>query len=519
MGEQGLAVVTVAAAVAAAWAGAGFGWFLPLLWAVMLVACFALAPDQRRFFDPLWLLPGTAVLGLSWLVAADHELALRHSLLFVAAALLFGMSRRAAPDDRLLGWLAVGVALVSTVGLAQALGGLERARPMVSELPSAWQAFALTRLASGRVFGTAALPGHFAILLVLPTPLLAERVWRAAGWRRVAWGSALALAATGVALSRSLAAVGVAGALLLPFLLRGRSRRFALGGALVLAVVAATAVVLRPDLADLEPVRLRLVNWRTAAWVFAHHPWLGVGLGGVGQAGLLAPTAAANITPYAHCTPLQLLAELGVAGVATLAALGWALVRLLRLGATAAPALAAAVASVPLHNLVDFSAYRPEVLLPWAVLAGALAARVRPRPARRCPAPALLVLLAGGALLATLESRAEAVAGGTARRPADAVATQLDAARWAPWLVTPVELAAAAALRSGSPAELAQVDAELAARSWVQPRSARWAETRARLQLAQGRRGEALAWAREARRRAPWRDDLRGLESGCGAGR
>src|SRR5664280_360293 len=72
-----------------------------------------------------------------------------------------------------------------------------------------------------------------------------------------------------------------------------------------------------------------------------------------------------------------------------------------------------------------------------------------------------------------------------------AVETALTAARWAPWTVTPVEMAAGYALEPGpAPAALALVDGELAARWWVQPRSAAWAEARGRLLLAQG----AAAW-------------------------
>ena len=61
----------------------------------------------------------------------------------------------------------------------------------------------------------------------------------------------------------------------------------------------------------------------------------------------------------------------------------------------------------------------------------------------------------------------------------------------------------------------AEVDRELASRCWVRPRSATWAELRARLLLARGHAGEALAWAREARRRAPWRSELAILEERC----
>jgi hypothetical protein len=516
---RALAIVAAAAAVAAGWFAAARAGFLPLLWAALLLALLALPQRRRLLFSPRWLAPAAAVLALSWLVAADHELAFRLTLLAVAAALLFGAASAAAPDDRLLGLVAAGLALTAVVAIGQALGGLGRFAALVPTLPAGWQAAAAARLATGRSFGTAALPGHYAALLVMAVPLLGERAWRGGSrLRRAGWALLIVLAVVGVALTRSLAAVGVAGVLLLALLARRGAGRTGALAAATLAVLAAAVLAARGDLAHLEPLRLRLINWRTAAWVFLHHPWLGVGLGGVGQAGLVAPTGAANITPYAHGTPLQLLAELGLAGVPLLAAGAWALVRLIRLGWREQPALALAVAVVPLHNLVDFSAYTPEVLLPWAVLAGSLAARVWPPPRRPLPSAVLVGILAGGTVVSTLAWRSEVAAAAALVQPSAAAVAEaaLAAARWAPWTVTPVEMAAGAALAPGSPPALAaRADAALAARWWVQPRSASWAEARARLQLALGRPGEALVWAREARRRAPWRAELAALEAAC----
>ncbi len=237
-------------------------------------------------------------------------------------------------------------------------------------------------------------------------------------------------------LTRSLAAPLVAAVLLVPLAARRLRSRLVPLAAGVLLAVAVAVVALRHDLGNLEPIRLRWVNWQTTAWVFGQHPWLGVGLGGVGQAGLLAPTAAANITPYAHNTYLQLLAELGLAGAGLLAAGVWALLRLIRSGLTAHPGLALAVATIPLHNLVDFSAYAPEVLLPWAVLAGTLAGRCLPLPERPLRGGVVLALVGGGALLSTLAWRGEVELAAAATSPsARAVESALAAARWAPWAV------------------------------------------------------------------------------------
>ena len=515
MGDRRLAVAATLCGALAGWFAAREPSFEPLLWVVLLVACLALPPARRHLLDSRRFAVGLALVGSSWLAAADHELALRHSLLFVAAAVLFGVARLAAPDDRLVGLLAVALALTVAVAFGQAWGGLAAAQGGVGALPSGWQEAAATRLRGGRIFGTATLPGHYAAILMLAVPLLVERARRAGGWVRAALVALLVAVAVAVALTRSLAAIAVACALLVPLLLGRRGRVVWFGAAIVLAA-GAIVLAARADMASLEPIRLRWVNWRSAAWVFAHHPWLGVGLGGVGQAALAGPTGAANITPYAHNTPLQLLAELGVVGTVPLVAGAVWLVGLLRRGWASDKGLTLAVASLPLHNLVDFSAYAPEALLPWAVLAGALAGRVLRPPERPMRSWALVAVLGIGGIASALAWRSEAaLAAAATPGSSGAVEAAMTAARWAPWTVVPVEVAAGRALEGGRSSELRRVDAALADRAWVQPLSATWAETRGRLLLADRRPGEAVVWFREARRRAPWRVDLGALEAAC----
>ncbi|MGD1146831.1 MAG: O-antigen ligase family protein [Thermoanaerobaculaceae bacterium] len=517
MKAPGLAVVVTAAGVAAGWGSARYPSFGPLLWTTLLVLCLAPPRSQRRFLNPRWLFAGAVLVGCSWLVAADHELALRHSLLFVAAAFLFGIARLSAPGARLVGLLVLGLTLTSVVAFHQASGGLSVARGAIETLPPGWRDAAATRLAGGRVFGTAALPGHFAALLMLTVPLLAERVWRSRGWSRVGWAVTLCVPATAIVLTRSLAAVAVGCALLLPFLVRNLRSRLAAAGAVMLMVVAVATVALRTDLGRLEPASLRWVNWRSTLWVFVHHPWLGVGTGGVGQTALTGPTGAINITPYTHNTPLQLLAEFGLAGIIPLAAgIVW-LVWLIRRGWSSQTALTLSVASLPLHNLVDFSAYAPEVLLPWAVLTGTLAARVSSLPRRPLSSWVLIPVLGAGAVLSALTWRSEVAMGGSgAAGSSGSVEAALESARWAPWSVTPLEIATGRVLGgAGAGGDPGTIDRMLADRAWVQPRSASWAEARGRLLLAEGHPGEALVWVREARRRAPWRADLAGLEAAC----
>jgi O-antigen ligase len=396
-----------ALALIAGWGAARYAIAFTLLFVGLLLATLALPPQERRLVDPRWLFAGVFLIGVSLIVAMDHELALRHALLLVAAVTAFGLARRAPLSDAQAACLAAMLALTGVVAVGQAAGGLEHAQAAVTELPAPWRDAALTRLSGGRAFGTASLPGHFAALMLLCLPLLIHGLWRAKGWRRVGWSSLLLIAAGAIALTRSLAAPMI-GLLLVALLARRRHSAWAVAvAALVIVATGALVLTSRHDLGQLEPLRLRWINWRTTVWVFVHHPWLGVGLGGIGQAALNAPMAAANITPYTHNTYLQLIAELGLAGAGLVAAGVFALARLLRRGGQAAPALAAAVLVVPLHNLVDFSAYAPEILLPWAVLAGSLAGRTFPLPGRPVRSLVVVVLLGGGALLAALNWRSE----------------------------------------------------------------------------------------------------------------
>ena len=515
MGARWLPGLVTAAGVIAAWAAARHPGAITALLAVALAACLALPRGDRRLLSPIWVALLLAVAAVGWAVALDHELALRHTVLAVLGGALFALARRAGAGDRLLAALTLGVATTALVALLQVGRPAPTAEALAAIAPEL-RARAAQRLAVGRASGTASIPGHFAALLVMVVPLLVAGVVRAAAWRRLAWAAGLLLAAVGVVLTRSLAGVLLAGALgVLAVVLRRPPRWALVAGGAALLTLAATVAVSRTDLATLEPVRLRAVNWRTAAWVLTGRPLLGAGLGGVGQAGLSAPTGAANITPYAHNSYLQLAAELGLPGAALALAVAVALWRLVRAGAREHLPLALAVAAVPLHNLVDFSGYAPEVVLPWAVLAGTLAARVGSLP----PAPLrpwlTVPVLGGAALLAAASWRSEALlTAAYAAPPPHSVTLALAAADWAPWSVTATQAAAGAALASADP-RLAEIGDQLERRWWVRPVSAAWAETRARQLLATRRAGEALAWAREARRRAPWRGELAALEAAC----
>jgi hypothetical protein len=518
--QRVLPALTCGLAVAAAWLAVPVTWFLPVLWLALLLVVLALPAGERRLMGPGWAGLGVALLGLSWVASLDHELAMRLSLGVLATALLFGLSRSASPSD---GWLAVvaaGVAATGLVTIWQELGGLANSRALVATLPLPWRESAAIRIAGGRAFGTSALPGHCAAMLLLAIPILVSRAVRARALEKVAWGVALVVACAGVVATRSAAAVLIAAVLLALATPLARNRlRLALAGTGLVIAVGALLLVLRPDLAELEPLALRWVNWRTAVWVFAHHPWTGVGLGGVGQAALTAPTAASNITPFTHNTYLELVAEFGIAGFGVVVAGVVALARVVLRGLAVDRALALAVLVVPLHNLIDFSAYAPEVVLPWAVLCGALVARTAPLPRRSLPGWLLVPVLSAGVVISTLTWRGESALAHAASRPGDeSIRGVLAAAVWTPWEITPVWVASERALaKMSSPSEFVDVLHEIEARSWIRPQSSAVAEARARLLLGLDRPGEALVWAREARRRAPWRHELVALEQRCEA--
>lgn len=510
-----LSSVSLLAGAAAAWLAAGKSWFAPVLWLTLLLVCLALPPGERRLLDPRWLALGAALFAVSWVSALDREAAVGHGLTLLAAAVLFALARLAAPSDRGIEVMGVAIALTAVPALAQGAGSLVHLADSISALPPGMREAAAARLASGRAFGTAALPGHFAALQLLALPLLAAAAARHRRAAKCFFGLMAVLCCAGIAATRSLAVLGVAVVLLVVAAARRRGAvALAATGGLAIGVVAASTVLWRGDLGTLEPVRLRLINWQVAGTAFLQHPWLGVGLGGVGQAGLAGALGEQNITPYAHNTYLQLLAELGLAGGGMLGVGLLALIRLLARGLRDEPALTLAVLVLPVHNLVDFSAYAPEVVLPWAALLGTLAARCG-KPARTAtPTGVLLPLLCAGFVLSSLNFLAE-----ERLRQAileEQVAPALAAARLAPWSLTPVLIAAElASAPAGGGAEVGDVLEMLQRRASLRPVSASVAEARARLLLLLGCRGEAEIWAGEARRRAPWRQELAELEAAC----
>lgn len=494
--------------------------FFPRPWVVVLASTAAafglLALPQNQRAAPSWLffLVPAFLLAFSFPQAFDHQRAVELMPLFplALAGWTWGASQRFG--EGFWSFTAAVAASTSVVALAQVLGGLQAAGEAVGLLPPALREVGAARLATGRAFGTVAIPGHFAALQAMVVPFLISWLGKVQGWRRVVPLGFLALSLAGCLASRSLLGTGLWVVAAAFTLYRSDSRPLKV----LVPVAGLTALtlvfLLREDLGRLEPLALRAVNWRVAFWVFLQHPWLGVGLGGVGIAGLTSPWGAHNITPFAHNTPLQLLAEFGLLGVPFFLAVFFFAFRLaFRLWSGQRPASVALL--VPLfHNLFDFSFYELAVLFPFCLLAGSHTARAKAPD--RLFFPLLSVLLGLAAVLAALQAQAQALAEEARRRPqGEQVALLLRAASLAPWrLAEPLEAAWLVA-QSGDRQWARQVEDLLDKRAWVAPRSASWAQAKATLLLLQGRQAEAWAWAREALRRAPFRLDLAALEHQC----
>ncbi len=441
-----------------------------------------------------------AVLTASVLAGLDPATGLSELALLVAAAALAWCASRTAVTPLLLRLFALGLALLTLWGLWQVTVGFGRAAAMVGELPPQMRANAAARLASGRAFASLLVPGHLAALLATALPLLVAGVRRSR--EGLAWGAAAALCGLGLALTYSPVGIALGMGTCLVVVPGRRRSLVAVVVVALLAAALAGAFVSRPDLAKLEPLALRADNWRTAAWVWSEAPLTGVGVGGFGQAARAVPFAVGNVPAHAHCMPLEWAAELGVVGILLAVAAALALGRLLRRLWPRAPALTAAIAVIPLANLVDFSFYSSGVALPWAVLVGWGVAMVRATAPGPADHPRLRLAALGATSLAVglslLHLTSVVVGSVVATDPAARYAVAVRAANLAPWRLPPVTAAGTAALQSG------RVELERGALEvlddvrWLRPRSASLAALASRLELALGHAPSAVSDAWQA---------------------
>ncbi len=516
---------------------------------VIATVCLALTPWGLRrsaaHSTAGWLLAAALLLTMVVLGSAsgwDRARAVQELALLLAIAVVAWLASRQSPPRQLPTLLALAVSLLACWALWQVSIGFTAMGRLIPELPAELRDAYAHRLAVGRAFASLPLPGHLAILLATALPLLlpgsrprelpaSEHVGSSSMtiplWLR--WSGCL-LCALGIVLSRSLLGAGLACCACMVVMVQRYGHQGATGRrrarlilAMALMVIAAIGLVmaLRSDLSELEPVRLRLDNWRTALWVWSGSPLTGVGLGGFGQASQAVPFPVGNRPIHAHSLPLEVLAELGPVGLGLLAVLGMLLLRLLRTLWPRQPALAVAVSLVPLHNLVDFSLFVIGVAVPWAVLLGWAVAQSADPTGQRTPEEqvpdsafdrplvrwastvvAVLALLGATAQTAsTILERSAAAAPTTSQLSIELAGTL------APWRIGPVELQVLTALQARREQSLDKARHALRRGRWLRPHSAHLASLESRLALARGEIAGALASAWSACESQPYSSD------------
>lgn len=428
----------------------------------------------------------------------DPASAVAEISLLMAALSLIWLASRVSPPERWPALLALMISALSLWGLWQVTVGMDQAATSIGQLPSGIQSAAAERLASGRAFASQMLPSHLAVLLATALPLL---VWRLRPrWSALPWAVGSVLCVVGLVLTRS--PVGAALALgACGVLAAGRKKRVLGTAALILVAVLVVVVIGRGDVVELEPVRLRLDNWRTAVWVWSTAPVAGVGVGGFAQAAQAVPFEVGNRPRHAHSLPLEWLAELGPVGLLGALFAGLALWRLICRLWPERPELAVAVAVIPVHNLVDFSLYGSGVTLAWAVLVGWAAAFVNtspepePKPVRGRVVFVTAVAAALAATILHVTSLMVEDAASLRKDPSKKFDEALTARRIAPWRVDPLGLIAESALETGDPQRLSEARAELDRGRWLRPHSAALAALQAQLAAAGGMAPTAVSEA------------------------
>jgi hypothetical protein len=428
----------------------------------------------------------------------------------IAAAVVFWISSRQTPNGRMLGFFGLGVAALTLLSVWQLAFGIERALAEVALLPEPLRADARAILSSGRAFASQVFPGHLAALQATALPLmLACLKYRE---RRIVGIVGSALCFVGIALTRSPIGAGLA-ILVTVALVAGKRRGFFWAVPIVAVAVLLITVTQRRDVLALEPVTMRVENFKTAIWVWSTAPFSGVGWGGYGQSCQAVPFEVGNHPVHAHNLPLEWLADLGiVGGIAAVAFFVW-LVRLIKRLWSDHPHVAVAIAVIPLHNLVDFSLYFSGVAIPWVVLVGwghALARESDPVPKQHTRGRLFAVSL-------TAVCAAVALAHGASRVIEDSVPMEGTAsqrvvvahtsAKLAPWRLSPKLVLAMNALDSDIPEDRDLAATVLADAQRFRPRSASIASLRARSALSRGELAHAFSLTWWASREQPYRDE------------
>jgi len=343
-------------------------------------------PGVRRAQSwPLWgpMLAFSGVTILSALLSGYPVESLVHcKSLLLGLVLYVTADALAGTDDaeRFLTFLSIVVTIAAAMGLLQF--GLCPTSAVDAGTPR-WLYHRCYR-ARGPFSIYMTLAGILTMVLLATLPRLlpgARRLWLVPLWV-IMLGGLIATFTRG-------AWLGFAGGVvsLLPASRRGR---FVLAGGLValaLVLVAGPPRLRERALSMGDPeeatVKERLYMWRSGVAIWREHPWLGIGPGGLKREyqAFALPEAIKKRTSHLHNTPLQMLVERGVLGLAAWlsiwAAFFVAAVRRLRRldpAAIAARALAmgsvAAIAGFLIGGLSEFNFGDSEVVMvAWALMA------------------------------------------------------------------------------------------------------------------------------------------------------
>jgi putative inorganic carbon (HCO3(-)) transporter len=359
---------------------------------------------RREAQPPLWV-PVLAFSGatvLSALASGDPGFSLWHSkdlLLVLAFYVIVEDLRRVDEVERLLDTLAL------VAGLVAMLGVLQVELCPTPEPPRGSPGWLLIRCAQARAFfsTTMTLAGMLNLLLLATLPRLLLGGWRL-GWLPAVWvGMFSGLAATYVRGAWLGFAAGVVA--LLPALSRWARALLLLGLVILVGgtLIAADTPIGRRARSighpqDIASFNERTYMWRSGIAMWREHPWLGVGPGRIKllYEDFALPEASKKRTGHLHNTPMQILVERGLLGLAAWLSI-WAVFYwraggvLWRLapGQTVERALVAgslaAVTGFLVHGLSEYNFGDSEtVMVAWAIMALPFVA-VRPALRQRPP--------------------------------------------------------------------------------------------------------------------------------------
>jgi putative inorganic carbon (HCO3(-)) transporter len=345
--------------------------------------------SRREAESPLWV-PVLAFSGatvLSALASADPALSLWQSkdlFLVLAFYVMVDSLRRTGEAERLVHALAL------VGGLVAVLGVLQVELCPTPEPPQGSPGWLLIRCARARALfsTTMTLAGVLNVLLLATLPGLLSGGWRR-GWLPVAWlAMLLGLSATYVRGAWLGFAAGVLA--MLPTIPR-LARALLLLGLVTLVggtLIAADTPIGRRVRSIGHPQETasfmeRTYMWRSGIAMWREHPWLGVGPGRIKllYGNFALPEASKKRTGHLHNSPMQILVERGLLGLAAWLSI-WAVfyrragevLSGLAPGQTVERALVAgslaAVTGFLVHGLSEYNFGDSEtVMVAWAIMA------------------------------------------------------------------------------------------------------------------------------------------------------